>query len=121
MQCVMCLSHTIYHQTLSVTTTTIFRVPYRNTRKTNNLSKCISEPLKKCSALFIVTEYQLCCYYNQIKFNYLKTHKNWVYCFKWLVYTLYILQMCVSNFLYSQRISTYLLLKLDKVQLLKNT
>ena len=43
--CIMCLSHIIYHQHVSISVATIFKVTYKNIGNPNNLSKRISEPM----------------------------------------------------------------------------
>jgi len=52
--CVMCLSHTIYHQYVSNTVATNFMVSYKNIRNPNNLSKRISEPLEHRGVLIFL-------------------------------------------------------------------
>jgi len=46
MQCyIMCLSHTIHHQHVSIAIATIYGVTYKNIRNASNLSKRLSDPL----------------------------------------------------------------------------
>ena len=42
---IMCISHTIHHQHVSVTTATIFGVTHKNNRNASNLSKHLTDPL----------------------------------------------------------------------------
>ena len=42
---ILCLSHTVYHQHVSVAVATIFKVTYGDIRNANNQSKHLSKPL----------------------------------------------------------------------------
>jgi hypothetical protein len=49
--CIMCLSHSIYHQHAAISIVTIFRVTYKNVRNGNNLSKLQVNHLMKSGSL----------------------------------------------------------------------